>query len=125
MGGQLANIKLQTGIILTKSSTAPNLPSPECRQAPDLFSLDQTFVSIDERLTEGVDDLDISFLLELIKRRYMSKSTVLCTQYTPAEWHGRLGSGVQADAMVDRLVHGSVRINLGDVNVRKLLTEKR
>lgn len=80
---------------------------------------------IDEWLTEDVDDLDISFLFELIERRYMSKSTVLCTQYTPAEWHGRLGGGVQADAMVDRLVHGSVRINLGDVNVRKLLTEKR
>lgn len=80
---------------------------------------------IDEWLTEDVDDLDISFLFELIERRYMAKSTVLCTQYTPAEWHGRLGGGVQADAMVDRLVHGSVRINLGDVNVRKLLTEKR
>lgn len=80
---------------------------------------------IDEWLTGDVDDLDISFLFELIERRYMAKSTVLCTQYTPAEWHSRLGGGVQADAMVDRLVHGSVRINLGDVNVRKLLTEKR
>lgn len=53
-----------------------------------------------------------------------AKSTVLCTQYTPAEWHGRLGGGVQADAMVDRLVHGAVRIDLGDVNVR-LLAEKK
>lgn len=50
---------------------------------------------------------------------------MLCTQYTPAEWHGRLGGGVQADAMVDRLVHGSVRIDLGDVNLRKLLAERR
>ena len=29
------------------------------------------------------------------------------------------------DAMVDRLVHGSVRIDLGDVNVRKLLAERK
>ena len=59
------------------------------------------------------------------RRFRTSKSTVLCTQYTPAEWHGRLGGGVQADAMVDRLVHGSVRIGLGDVNVRKLLAERK
>lgn len=79
---------------------------------------------IDEWLTEDVDDVAIRFLFELIERRYMSHSTILCTQYTPAEWHGRLGGGVQADAMVDRLIHGSVRIDLGDVNVRKLLSSK-
>lgn len=80
---------------------------------------------IDEWLTEDVDDVAIRFLFELIERRYMAKSTVLCTQYTPSEWHGRLGGGVQADAMVDRLVHGAVRIDLGDVNVRKLLADRR
>ena len=80
---------------------------------------------LDEWLTEDVDDIDISFLFELVERRYAAKSTVLCTQYTPAEWHGRLGGGVQADALVDRLVHGAVRIDLGDVNVRKLLSEKK
>lgn len=80
---------------------------------------------LDEWLTDDVDDVDISFLFELVERRYTAKSTVVCTQYTPAEWHGRLGGGVQADAMIDRLIHGSIRINLGDVNVRKLLSEKR
>jgi DNA replication protein DnaC len=80
---------------------------------------------IDEWLTEDVDDVAIRFLLELVERRYMDRSTVLCTQYSPADWHGRLGGGVQADAMIDRLVHGAVRIDLGDVNVRKLLAEKK
>ena len=80
---------------------------------------------LDEWLTEDVDDTDINFLFELIERRYAAKSTVICTQYTPAEWHGRLGGGVQADAMVDRLVHGAIRIDLGDVNVRKLLAERK
>ena len=80
---------------------------------------------LDEWLTEDVDDIDIAFLFELIERRYAAKSTVLCTQYTPAEWHGRLGGGVQADALVDRLIHGAIRIDLGDVNVRKLLSEKK
>ena len=38
---------------------------------------------------------------------------------------GRLGGGVQPNAMVDRMVHGTVRIDLGEVNVRKLLAEKK
>lgn len=49
---------------------------------------------------------------------------MLCAQYTPTEPHIRL-VGVQADAMVDRLVHGSVRIELSDVNVQKLFAEGR
>lgn len=42
-----------------------------------------------------------SFLLELIEHRYMDRSMVSCTQYSPADWHGKLGGGVQADAMID------------------------
>lgn len=82
-------------------------------------------LAVDEWLTEDVDDVAIRFLLELVERRYMDRSTVLCTQYSPADWHGRLGGGVQADAMVDRLARGAVRIDLGDVNVRKLLSQKK
>ena len=80
---------------------------------------------IDEWLTEDVEDVAIRFLLELVERRYMNRPTVLCTQCSPADWHSRLGGGVQADAMIDRLVHGALRIDLGDVNVRKLLSEKK
>lgn len=79
---------------------------------------------IDEWLTEEVDDVDISFMFELVERRYTDKSTVICTQYSPSEWHGMLGGGVRADAMIDRLVQGAVRIDLGDVNVRKLMAKK-
>jgi DNA replication protein DnaC len=64
-------------------------------------------------------------MFELVKRRYSATSTVICTQYTHAEWHGRLGGGVQADAMVDRLIHGSIRSDMGNVNVRKLLSERK
>ena len=32
---------------------------------------------------------------------------------------------MQADAMVDHLIHGAVRIDPGDVNVRKLLADMK
>ena len=55
---------------------------------------------LDEWLTEDVSDAGISFVFELIARRLAAKSTVLCTQHVPAERHGSLGGGVQANAMV-------------------------
>ena len=76
-------------------------------------------------LAEDVEDVAIRFLLEPVGRRHMDRPTVLRTQCSPAGWHGRLGGGVQADAMTGRLVHGAARIDLGDVNVRKLLSKKK
>ena len=67
----------------------------------------------------------IRFLPGLVERRHVDRSTVLCTQYSPADWHGRRGGGARADAMVDRLARNATGIDLGDVNVRKLLSQKK
>ena len=80
---------------------------------------------VDEWLTEDVDDVAIRFLPGLVERRHVDRSTVPRAQYSPADRHGRLGGGARADAMVDRLARGAVRIDLGDVNVRKLLSQKK
>lgn len=53
----------------------------------------------------------------LAERRYAAKPTMICTQYTPAEWHDRLGGEVQTGDMIDRLIHSSIKIDLGDANV--------
>ena len=46
-------------------------------------------------------------------------STVFCTQYAKKDWHQRLGSGVHADAIMDRIVHNTLWIETGDVNMRE------
>lgn len=81
--------------------------------------------AIDKWLTEDMGDVAIRFLFEHIERRYLSKLTVLCTQYSPAKCRKRLRDGMQSDAMCDRLVHGSVRIDLGDVTIREPPLAKR
>ena len=58
-------------------------------------------------------------LLELLERRYDTTSTVFCTQYAKKDWHQRLGSGVHADAIMDRIVHNTLWIETGDVNMRE------
>ena len=40
-------------------------------------------------------------------RRYGETSTVFRTQYLQKDWHQRLGSGVRADAIMDRIIHNT------------------
>ena len=53
------------------------------------------------------------------KRRYDATSTVFCTQYPQKDWHQRLGSGVHADAIMDRIVHNTIWIETGGTNMRE------
>ena len=57
--------------------------------------------------------------LELLERRYDEGSTVFCTQYAKKDWHQRLGSGVHADAIMDRIVHNTIWIDTGSQNMRE------
>ncbi len=63
-------------------------------------------------------------LLELFELRYGRASTVLCTQLRKKDWHPRLGGGVHADAIIDRIVRNSARLEMGDMNVRQATAEK-
>ena len=74
---------------------------------------------IDEWLLDHPDESMRSMLLELLERRYDTASTVFCTQYAKKDWHARLGGGVHADAIMDRIVHNTLWIETGDVNMRE------
>jgi DNA replication protein DnaC len=74
---------------------------------------------IDEWLLDDISDDEQHFLFELIERRHDSASTIFCTQYRKADWHGRLGGGIHADAIMDRIVHNAVWLETGDINMRE------
>lgn len=78
-----------------------------------------TLLVIDEWLLDQPDDEIRSMLLELLERRYDTTSTVFCTQYAKKDWHQRLGSGVHADAIMDRIVHHTIWIETGSTNMRE------
>ncbi len=78
-----------------------------------------TLLVIDEWLLDNPDDSVRGMLLELLERRYDSSSTVFCTQYAKKDWHQRLGGGVHADAIMDRIVHNTIWIETGEVNMRE------
>ena len=78
-----------------------------------------TLLVIDEWLLDNPDDSVRGMLLELLERRYDSSSTVFCTQYAKKDWHQRLGGGVHADAIMDRIVHNTIWIDTGNHNMRE------
>lgn len=77
---------------------------------------------LDEWLLHDVSEEDVRFIFELTEKRYDCHLTIFCTQYKANEWYTRLGSGTMADAILDRIVHNSICIETGSMNMRKLFS---
>ena len=64
-------------------------------------------------------------LLEQLERRYDTASTVFFTRYAKKDWHQRLGSGVHANAITDRIVHNTICVDTGSHNMHQHATMKQ
>jgi DNA replication protein DnaC len=58
--------------------------------------------------------------LEILDDRQGVASTLITSQFPPARWHELIGDATVADAILDRLIHGSHRIDLKGESMRKL-----
>jgi DNA replication protein DnaC len=58
-------------------------------------------------------------LLEVVEDRVGRRSTIVTSQLPVALWHEALGEPTLADAILDRLLHGSHRIELRGESMRK------
>ena len=59
-------------------------------------------------------------LLEVLDDRYDRRSTLITSQLPVEHWHKIIGDPTLADAILDRLVHNSYRIELKGESMRKL-----
>ncbi len=57
--------------------------------------------------------------LEIMEERYDLKSTIITSQVPVKKWHNLIGDSTIADAVLDRLVHNSYRIDLDGDSLRK------
>ena len=58
-------------------------------------------------------------LLDIMEDRHGRKSTIFLSQLPVTSWHGIIGDSTIADAIMDRIVYGSYRIELTGDSVRK------
>jgi len=61
-----------------------------------------------------------SHLLEVLEDRYQESSTIVISQLPVKEWYNMISNATIADALLDRLIHNSHRIELGGESMRKL-----
>lgn len=64
-----------------------------------------------------------SDLLEIIDARYDFKSTMITSQLPVANWYEMIGESTHADAILDRLVHSAIKIELQGESMRKRLNQ--
>ncbi len=58
-------------------------------------------------------------LMDIIEDRYDHTSTIVASQIPVTGWHELIGEGTIADAILDRLVNSSHRIDLNGESLRK------
>lgn len=62
-------------------------------------------------------------LMELIEDRHGRKSTLIASQLPVKHWHDYIGEATMSDAILDRLLHGSHRLELTGESLRKTAAE--
>ncbi len=70
----------------------------------------------------GVQPLDTqsrALLLDIIEDRHSKRTTIITSQVPVKKWHEIIGEKTLADAILDRIVHQSIRIELYGDSLRK------
>ncbi len=64
-------------------------------------------------------------LLDIVEDRYNRSSVAIASQIPVAKWHELIGEGTIADAILDRLVNSSHRLELKGNSLRKKISDKK
>jgi DNA replication protein DnaC len=74
----------------------------------------------------GIQSFDASgraLLMDIVEDRHGKHSTIIASQVPVKNWYDVIGEQTVADAILDRLVHQSVRVELKGESLRKLKKE--
>lgn len=80
----------------------------------------QDLIILDDLGLHPLDQESILSLMEIIEDRHGIRSTIITSQFPVNQWHELLGDETLADAILDRLVHSSHRIELKGESMRKI-----
>lgn len=81
---------------------------------------------IDEFLLVETNEAQQRILLEIMERRMNRGAIILCSQIGIDGWHSRLGGGLLADSILDRIIHGAYKIKIdGKTSMRQRHAEER
>lgn len=96
-----------------------------------MAKLDGTYLSLLKKLQRkhlliiddfGLFEFDSNFrraFMDIIEDRNNQKSTIITSQIPVSKWHQLIGESTVADAILDRIIHSSHRIELKGESLRK------
>ena len=79
---------------------------------------------LDDAFLVPLDAKERPILLEIIEDRHDRKSIVIFSQLPVENWYDAIGDQAVADAVLDRIVHSSHRIELFGESIRKMKAKK-
>lgn len=71
----------------------------------------------------GIQPFDVNgraMLMDIVEDRHGKRSTIIASQVPVKNWYEVIGEQTVADAILDRLVHQSIRIELSGESLRKI-----
>jgi len=87
----------------------------------ELKKINQTrLLILDDFGLQAMDNYAREALLDIIDERHQQQSTIITSQIPVSAWYDIIGEGTVADAILDRLVNSSHRIDLKGESLRKL-----
>jgi DNA replication protein DnaC len=78
---------------------------------------------IDEWLREPLSHSQAREILDILDDRYRKASTIFCSQLAVKDWYARIEDPTMADAILDRIVHDSLRLELDGKSMREKTSE--
>lgn len=76
-------------------------------------------IILDDFGLSAFDDHARNALMDIVEMKYDKSSLIIAAQIPVKNWHETIGEGTIADAILDRLVHASHRIELTGESLRK------
>lgn len=73
---------------------------------------------IDEWLMDKPNEKELRYLYELIDSR-LGNSNIFVSQFDPSEWYDKLGGGIKAESILDRILHIAYPIPSTKTNIRE------
>jgi DNA replication protein DnaC len=75
---------------------------------------------LDEWLLLPLKEEEIRDVLEIVELRHKKGSTIFASQFRTEGWHGKIGEGPLADAILDRIMYDSYTVVIdGEESMRK------
>ncbi|MEL7509906.1 MAG: ATP-binding protein, partial [Cyanobacteria bacterium J06554_1] len=80
-------------------------------------------VILDEWLRDLLTPNDAREILDFLDDRYRRASCLFASQFPIKDWHQKIQDPTLADAILDRIVHDSLRLTLKGESMRKLTSQ--